>query len=206
MKLRRAAHFLVLPLLAALFVGGYWFSESHAAGSTSPPLAGDMGQFKPADPPQPAPALQFTDGDGNQYSLADFKGRVVLVNLWATWCVPCVKEMPSLDRLQTALGGKDFTVLAISQDRGGARVVDPFLDKLGLSALKRYLDPKGTVGRAFAVRGLPTSVLIDRDGRELGRLEGGAEWDGPAAQAMIKHYLDQGAPADGGVVKTSAQQ
>jgi thiol-disulfide isomerase/thioredoxin len=137
--------------------------------------------------------------------LADFRGRIVLVNLWATWCEPCIREMPSLDRLRAALPGEDLAIVLVSQDRGGDKVVAPFLDKLGL-AIKTYLDPKSTVGHAFEVRGLPTSILIDRDGRELGRVEGALEWDGAPAQALLRWYVARGAKPEDEVVKTSAQR
>ena len=104
---------------------------------------------------------------GKTLSLADFAGRLVLVNLWATWCAPCRKEMPSLERLQTRLGDK-IAILAISEDSGGEKAVAPFVARLGLTALKIYLDPKSAVGHAFKVDGLPTSFLIDRQGRVAG--------------------------------------
>lgn len=164
--------------------------SSGATGGTSP---GGIGQFIPLDKPQPAPAMEFATRTGEPVRLADFQGRVVLVNLWATWCAPCVREMPSLDRLQARLG-RDLTILALSEDRGGARVVDPFLEKLGLGKLAIYLDPKGAVGQAFAVRGLPTSLLIDRDGNIRARLEGAAEWDAPAMIETLQQYLDPPGP------------
>ena len=94
----------------------------------------------------------------------------MLVNLWATWCEPCLREMPSLERLQSRLGDR-IAVIAVSEDRGGSKVVEPFIAKLGLQSVKTYVDPKSDVGHAFEVRGLPTSFLIDRDGRVLGPRE-----------------------------------
>jgi thiol-disulfide isomerase/thioredoxin len=159
-----------------------------------------LGEFTPLDPPRPAPEARFTERDGTPRRLADFRGRWVLVNLWATWCAPCVREMPSLDRLQAKLGSR-LTVLAISEDRGGGPVVDPFLKKLRLEALAIYLDPKAGVEQALAVRGLPTSFLIDEQGRIQGQLEGAAEWDSPKMLATLERYLR---PAPGnGVIKTS---
>jgi len=109
-------------------------------------------------------------------ALADFKGKLVLINLWATWCQPCLKEMPSLEKLQAAQADK-LTVAAISEDRGGNQVVEPFVAKLGLDKVMVYLDPKSAVGHAFSVRGLPTTLVIDTEGRLVGRVEGAAEWD-----------------------------
>lgn len=117
------------------------------------------------------------------------KGRVVVLNLWATWCAPCVKEMPALDRLQKKLGGKDFEVVALSLDRGGAVQVRPFFEERGIGALSVYLDPKSTAMMALKPRGLPTTYLIGRDGRILGTMIGEAEWDGAEAEALIRHYL-----------------
>jgi thiol-disulfide isomerase/thioredoxin len=175
---------------------------SSGNGGNGAPQEAALGQFTPLDPPRPAPALTFTGRDGTPRSLADFRGRWVLVNLWATWCAPCVREMPSLDRLQAALGTR-LAIVAISEDRGAAPVVDPFLEKLGLKQLAIYLDPKGAAGQALKARGLPTSVLIDGEGRMVGMLEGAAEWDSPKMRATLERYLGQPA-APSGVVKTSA--
>ena len=147
-----------------------------------------LGEFIPASPPLPAPAVSFVDLAGNPASLSEFNGKVVLVNLWATWCEPCLREMPSLERLQSRLGDK-IVVVAISEDRGGSKTVEPFVGKLGLKSVKIYLDPKSAVERAFKVQGLPTSFLIDREGRVLGRVEGAAEWDAPKLLGILKSFL-----------------
>jgi thiol-disulfide isomerase/thioredoxin len=160
---------------------------SGASGGAASPEA-TLGQFTALDPSRPAPALAFTERDGTPRQLADFRGHWVLVNLWATWCGPCIEEMPSLGRLQAALGDR-LTILAISEDRGAAAAVDPFLNKLDIKALPIYLDPKGAAGQAFEVRGLPTSVLIDPLGRLVAKLEGKADWDAPATLAKLQAYL-----------------
>jgi len=147
-----------------------------------------FGEFIAQTPPQPAPEVAFTDTDGNPANLARFKGKPAVINFWATWCAPCLKEMPSLERLQARLDGR-LSILAISEDRAGAKVVNPFLANLGLEKVKVYLDPKSEVGRAFAVRGLPTSVVIDAEGRVVGRVEGGAEWDSAAMLAALEPLL-----------------
>jgi len=148
-----------------------------------------LGEFIPAATPQPAPAASFTDLDGRPVSLADFRGKPLIVNLWATWCRPCLKEMPSLDRLQTTLAGK-LAVLAISQDRGGADKVGPFVKDLALPHLNIYVDPHSDVGHAFGVRGLPTSIVINAKGEVVGRVEGGAEWDSTQMMSVLKLLLD----------------
>ena len=153
-----------------------------------------LGQFIPADPPQPAPEISVTDSDGKAVTLADFKGKLVLVNLWATWCQPCIKEMPSLAGLPKTLGD-GFVLLAVSEDHAGGKVVGPFLDKLGLDKppdkLNVYVDPGSKVGHAFAVRGLPTSIVIDPKGDVVGRVEGGADWDQAKMLDPLKKLLPQ---------------
>ena len=158
-------------------------------GGKPPTFRGAMEPFKPSDPARAAPDVAFTDAAGHKLSLADFRGKVVLLNFWATWCGPCVQEMPSLDRLQAKLGSDRFTVVAISVDRQGLADVMPFLAKTAVHSLTTYLDPSGASMRAFGVRGLPTTFVIDRDGHEAGRLEGMARWDTPEAEALMRHYL-----------------
>lgn len=150
--------------------------------------------FMPLPKPHPLPPLHFNNAQGRELSLGDFRGRVVLLNLWATWCVPCRKEMPALNRLEATLGGPDFEVVALSIDRRGLPAVRPFYRALGLTALHIYLDPSGTATSALAAPGIPTSVLVDRAGRELGRVIGAEKWDSPAAEAMIRKYLDHRSP------------
>ena len=147
-----------------------------------------LGEFIPSSPPVPAPTISLVDLAGNTVSLSEFAGRFVLINLWATWCEPCLREMPSLERMQSRFRDK-ITVLAISEDRGGSKTVEPFINKLGLKSFKTYLDPKSDAGRAFKVVGLPTSFLIDREGRVLGRVEGAAEWDSPTLLGVLKSVL-----------------
>jgi thiol-disulfide isomerase/thioredoxin len=149
----------------------------------------NLGQFTALPAPLPAPALAFTTRDGAPKQLADFKGKLVLVNLWATWCGPCVEEMPALDRLQARLGDK-LTILAISEDRQGETAVAPFLAKNGIQHLAIFLDPKSAATNEFAAQGLPSSYLIARDGTIVGKEEGGAAWDGPEMLAKLMPYLD----------------
>lgn len=121
--------------------------------------------------------VRFVDGDGRRMSLAHFQGREILLNLWATWCGPCREEMPTLDRLQSRLGSTDFEVVALSIDTGGLDVVRDFYDELGLEALQIYVDPSGSAAVNLNVLGLPSTILLDREGREVGRYVGPAEWD-----------------------------
>jgi len=186
----KALRLALIPLALTAAALGTWFylSFSHSPREENNHPA-EFGQFIAAKEARPAPATGFDDGSGKTVSLADFRGRLVLVNLWATWCVPCVKEMPSLERVQARLGGQGLEIVAVSEDRGGQPLVAPFRDKIGLKALKTYLDPKGELGLAFGIRGLPTSILLDRDGHELGRVEGEAQWDGAPETALFQRYL-----------------
>jgi thiol-disulfide isomerase/thioredoxin len=135
--------------------------------------------------PRPAPDTPFVDAAGAQRTLADFRGRWVLVNLWATWCAPCLEEMPALDRLQAKLGGPEFEVVAISLDREGREVAERYRRELGLQHLAFYQDSTMRMTGAFRAPGLPATMLIDPEGREIARLLGPAEWDGDEAVAKL---------------------
>jgi len=143
------------------------------------------------DKPREMLSPPFVDGAGRDLTLADFRGRVVLLNIWATWCVPCREEMPMLDALQEKLGGDDFHVLAISIDRAGMKVVRRFYEEIGIRHLGMYLAEDIRAMLAFAIIGLPTTLLIDRQGRERGRLVGPAEWDSPEVMAQIQTIINE---------------
>lgn len=141
------------------------------------------------------PPITFTDAEGKAMTPADFPGRALVVNLWATWCPPCVAEMPALDRTAAALAADGILVLPLSSDRGGAPVVQAFYERTGVRHLQVWLDPRGAAARALGARGLPTTVIIDRAGREQARLEGDAAWDAPAFLAAIRRLAGR-APAE----------
>jgi thiol-disulfide isomerase/thioredoxin len=141
------------------------------------------------DEPKALPELSFNDADGRPKNLAEFRGKVVLLNVWATWCVPCREEMPALDRLQAELGGPDFEVVALSIDRAGMSVVRKFFDEIAIKSLAMYIDESGRALRGLGILGLPATLLIDREGREIGRLIGPAKWDAPEMMAFIRSYL-----------------
>ena len=146
--------------------------------------------FDLLDPPRALPELRFVDGEGRPLTLADFRGKVILLNIWATWCIPCLREMPTLDRLQAKLGGPRFEVVVLSIDIGGVGVVKKFYRALRLEALGIYVDKTTRARTALGITGIPTTLLIDRQGREIGRFAGPAEWDSQEAIKTIRRYLE----------------
>jgi thiol-disulfide isomerase/thioredoxin len=175
--------------------------EMAASGAKSCPTAaarlpaialaatGEVAAFTPVKTARPATDLAFLGPDGQPRKLSEMKGRVLLLNLWATWCVPCREEMPALDRLQTEAGGPDFEVLTLNIDTTRLEKRQQFLSEIGVKSLKFYADPSAdvfqTLKRAGKVVGLPTTILIDADGCELGTLAGAAAWDSPDALRLV---------------------
>jgi thiol-disulfide isomerase/thioredoxin len=182
-------------MVAALSYDRAWRASSPAKQVAGPPAF--TGSSSPTanqlalslfDQPRPVPEIHFQDEQGHDLTLADFHGRVVLLNVWATWCVPCRKEMPTLDRLQARLGGKDFLVMALSIDRKGVDAVRDFYREVGVEKLAIYLDPSGKGSQGLAIPGVPTTLLIDQ-GREVARKMGAAEWDGPEMVSLIERTM-----------------
>lgn len=141
--------------------------------------------------PKPLPALRFADDNGRTLHLDHFRGKLVLLNIWATWCPPCVAEMPSLDRLQAMLGGGDFEVVALSIDAGGAglNAVRRFFESVGIRYLRVYHDASGKAGFDLGAFAVPTTLLLNGLGHEIGRITGEAAWDSPEAIATIRRQL-----------------
>lgn len=146
---------------------------------------GGMENFIAAREVKSLPAFSFLDESGTSLSLEKFKGKVVVLNVWATWCTPCVAEMPMLDRLQHQVGDVDVEVIALSIDRGGPPTVREFFDRVGVKNLRVYVDPTMRAQSTLAVFGLPTTIIIDREGNERGRLVGPAQWDDAAAVDLV---------------------
>jgi thiol-disulfide isomerase/thioredoxin len=142
-----------------------------------------------SNPPVAAPDIVFVDAEGGKHHLSEFRGHGMVINLWATWCVPCVQEMPSLAALSRKLAPADIAVLPLSSDHGGADAVEAFFRKHAITGLPVLLDPQGAAERAFGVEGIPTSVIIDKAGRQRARLEGSADWSTPAAMAAVRRLV-----------------
>ncbi len=157
----------------------------------APPVSGSVQNFIVFDEPVPAPEESFVAEDGRAWTFEDLRGQVVLVNFWATWCGPCIRELPSIERLQAELGGDAFTVAIVSQDRAGWPQINKFLKKLKVSSPLSFLDENLKLSRAMQVRGLPVTAIIDADGNEVGRVAGAAEWDTPEAFELVRFYIEQ---------------
>ncbi len=143
------------------------------------------------DAPRPVPALAFQDGNGQRLGLEAFRGKVVVLNVWATWCGPCRQEMPTLDHLQAKLGGPDLEVLALSVDQAGPKAVREFFQEIGIKRLRLYIDPSAETLNTLNILGLPTTLLIDREGRELGRLVGAATWDSATMSKFLQDAIER---------------
>jgi thiol-disulfide isomerase/thioredoxin len=156
------------------------------SGTGVDPLSrGQMAAFIFRKSPEELPGVKFLDAEGKERTLAHWRGKVVLLNLWATWCLPCRKEMPALDRLQREMGSDTFQVVAVSVDRTGLPGAKKFLADTGAETLALYADPTARMGVTLRAAGLPATLLLDRQGREIGRLLGPAEWDGEDAKRLI---------------------
>ena len=165
-------------------------AAARLAAKLAPLARGEMATLNVAATPRAALPLAFKDAAGAKRTLADFHGRAVLLNLWATWCIPCRAEMPALDRLQAKLGDADFEVVALNVDTARLERPNAFLDEIGVKSLARYADSSGdsfeTLRLAGKALGLPTSLLIDKDGCELGVAAGPAKWDSGDALQLIE--------------------
>lgn len=180
-----------LVLVGAVYLIGlpHFKGEGVEVAQKASPLSGfavgEMANFRPDSASEPVAELEFLDGEGQTVRLSDFRGKVVLLNLWATWCVPCREEMPALDALQAAMGSDKFQVLALSVDKDGLEMARAFLKEIKVTHLALYNDP--TSGANFKVKGygLPTTLLIAPDGEEIGRIVGPAEWNSDPAKTLI---------------------
>ncbi|MFZ5930764.1 MAG: TlpA family protein disulfide reductase [Pseudomonadota bacterium] len=172
----------------AVFLIGAVYAIAGLSGNVAAAVPG-LQNFVLKTAPAPLPEVQFQDAAGEFHTLAEFNGKVILVNFWATWCAPCRAEMPSLDRLQQAMGGKDFEVVIVSLDRAGYAKAAAFLDEIGVKNLTTFIDPGIKAARQLGALGLPVTLLLNRKGDEIGRVTGPAEWDSAEAKALIAQYV-----------------
>ncbi len=175
--------------------GGGTGGASHAALRGL--LEDDMQKLVFHDTPRPVSETAFEAEGGGTGTLADYAGKIALVNFWATWCAPCRKEMPMLAELQTELGGEDFAVVTIATGRNPLPAMQDFFAEIGVDNLPLHRDPKQQMAREMGVVGLPVTVILDRDGREIARMLGDAHWSAPGAKAMLRKLISDTAPGEG---------
>ena len=177
-----------MRLFLAVLYTGLSFTANAALADMSQLEAMREGSMKKLLFSDPAPVSQvsFTHADGGEFTLDGFKGKYVLVNFWVTWCAPCRKEMPMLSELQTEFGGDDFEVVTIATGRNDLAGIKRFLAEVEVDNLPLYLDPKQKLARDMAVLGLPITLILDPEGREIARMRGDAEWNSESAKAIIR--------------------
>ena len=151
---------------------------------------GDMKKLVFHKDARPRLEREFMDKRGAGVTVSDFAGKIVVFNFWATWCPPCRKEMPSLDRLEAAMGGDDFQVVALAMDRASVEKLEDFYFSIDAENLKIFRDPTLRIGTEAAVLGMPITLILDRQGKEIARMQGEAEWDGPNAQHLLRMIIE----------------
>jgi thiol-disulfide isomerase/thioredoxin len=182
-------HYVVLYTSFLLFANALSANETKFSDLNNQKF-GDMKKMTIASNPTSAPKTIFFDDDGKELTLNDFKGRLTLVNFWATWCAPCRKEMPSLEVLSNQLGGDTFQVLTIATMRSSEEAVKKFFNDNNIIGLPKFRDPKGHLARASGVAALPLTILLDRKGNEISRLIGDADWSQDETIEFIKKALE----------------
>ncbi len=181
---------LVFGLIYTALVLGA--NPASAAGPDIAPLReGDMKKLVLHETPEASSDAAFDLADGSgQATLADWQGKYVLVNFWATWCAPCRKEMPQLNALQQEFGGEHFEVLTIATGRNSPQGIDRFFEEAGIDSLPKHRDPKQALASQMGVFGLPITVILDPEGREIARLRGDAKWDSESAKAIVRALIE----------------
>ncbi len=189
---RKTAKYTVLAVLA--------LSAGMLAVALLPEITAKIEALRSADVQDPlcrltrhteqlaVPDIAFNDAEGRKVRLSDWRGQMVLLNLWATWCAPCKTELPSLDRLQAKLGGKEFTVLAVSTDRRGPKAPAEFFGREGITHLKPYNDDTGDAAILMKAAGLPLTIVLNENGQEIARLFGSVDWDSPKVIAQLQAW------------------
>ena len=172
---------------AALYIALALGANAAGARDLADLAVGEMAGLTVLDAPREVPGATLETPDGAPATLPE--GRPAVVNFWATWCAPCREEMPSLAALHEAMG-EEVAVVAVATGRNDPAAAAAFLEEVGATELLDLRDPEGTLGRAVAVRGLPTTLVLDASGREVARLQGIAEWDSPEARALLRALAD----------------
>ena len=182
---------LLLALVYTALTAGANPALASDADIIVPMLAGDMKKLAVHETPKATTDASFDlADDAGRASLEDYRGKYVLVNFWATWCAPCRKEMPHLSELQTELGGPDFEVLTIATGRNSPAGISKFFKEIGVTNLPRHQDPKQSLASQMGIFGLPITVLLDPEGREIARLRGDADWASDTAKGIIKALIE----------------
>jgi thiol-disulfide isomerase/thioredoxin len=192
--LHRMKGFLCIALGAIVLGTGL---ADPVLAESGPPIEGEIQNFEAFSEPLETTDVTVLTKDGGTTTLEQFRGKFVVLNFWATWCGPCIRELPSLERLNAALPDDKALVVLVSQDRGGFKQTERFLKKLDVEFPDNFVDERLRFSRALGVVSLPTTILIAPDGREVGRLVGAAEWDSPEALALVNWYLDRDAMEKG---------
>lgn len=173
-----------LSVTAVLYMGLSLSANAADWSSVEALREGDLKKLIFADPVA-APTVEFTDFDGAPMTLADYKGKIVLLNFWATWCGPCRAEMPMLSELQAELGGDNFDVVTVATGRNPPPAMTRFFDSINVDNLPLHRDPQQALAREMGVLGLPMTMILDRDGNEIARLRGDAHWSSDSAKAIV---------------------
>ena len=182
-------------LIPCLLLAGALFSTLAAAShEASEPSDGTVNSFRWLKNPPLLPEISVEHWPGKRVSLSSYRGKIVLLNLWASWCPPCIRELPALDRMQQRLGGEEFEVVAISLDRSAEPARAMFVDRLALEHLDFLIEPAESLGKFFPVDVLPSNFIIDRDGRAIGMLRSYVDWESRAADEFIERLIDGSLP------------
>lgn len=177
----------------SVLVGAAAFAAARPAyaAPSVPKLAGYVGDYFPFDPPQMLPPIIFAGPNNERHALSELSGKIVLLNFWATWCAPCLAELPDLDQLQAAFSRDQFVVLALCEDAQSIARIQTYYARRNVAVLGGFMDPLGSALRAYAVPALPTSFILDRRGHARGILPGAAPWASPEARTLITYYLGE---------------
>ena len=191
---------LLIALLCVALAGGatallYTGGDDDANVPNVPDIAavreGDMRKLAILATPTPSPDTPFMGADGTEMTLAAYRDKIVVLNFWATWCAPCRKEMPHLSQLQAQLGGDDFEVVTIATGRNPLPGMQRFFEEIGVDNLPLHTDPRQTLARDMGVLGLPVTLILDRHGNEIARMQGDADWSSESAITILQTLIDQ---------------